>query len=463
MTDEALLLEGGGRPSRSNSSRPDTSSARRQPQAPGQGPSQSRPQPQERQNSFPKFTDSQPRLDPKSRLRKQAVEEESEQVYISPARRKKPAAKPIPAEPEPDLLFGDSKPSSQPSRVPEQPTRPQNKPPPSTSLPTRPAPVKRPIPSVSPSAISNSLRSRQAGTAAFKRGDYAEATTHYTTALGSLPSSHPLTIPLLTNRALSHLKTGNPKEAITDATTTLKFIGPSRGDGETIDLGGEEGVKPMQPYWGKAVMRKAEALEQLERWVEGAEAWRLCVEAGVGGATSITGRNRCQTASQPKPAVSAPAPRKVAPPRPKPSALGDLASDSQNSTEAVNRLRQANAAADKLDDEKFRLADIVDGRVKGWKTGKEANLRALLASLETVLWADAGWKKTGMAELIQPNRVKVVYMKGIAKVHPDKVSPSHSRSCVFDGFRHITPYTLYFNVIPTFRLERGSWSIWPFY
>ena len=49
-------------------------------------------------------------------------------------------------------------------------------------------------------------------------------------------------------------------------------------------------------------------------------------------------------------------------------------------------------------------------------------MRALLSSLETVLWNDSGWKKVGMGEVILPGKVKVVYMKGIAKVHPDKVS-----------------------------------------
>ena len=38
-----------------------------------------------------------------------------------------------------------------------------------------------------------------------------------------------------------------------------------------------------------------------------------------------------------------------------------------------------------------------------------------------VLWEGVGWKKVGMGELIVPSKVKVVYMKGIAKVHPDKV------------------------------------------
>lgn len=58
-----------------------------------------------------------------------------------------------------------------------------------------------------------------------------------------------------------------------------------------------------------------------------------------------------------------------------------------------------------------------------WRDGKQDNLRALLGSLENVLWPESGWKKINMSELILANKVKIQYMKGIAKVHPDKVFP----------------------------------------
>ena len=34
--------------------------------------------------------------------------------------------------------------------------------------------------------------------------------------------------------------------------------------------------------------------------------------------------------------------------------------------------------------------------------------------------------EVGMGELVMPNKVKIIYMKAIAKVHPDKVSPKLS-------------------------------------
>jgi len=48
--------------------------------------------------------------------------------------------------------------------------------------------------------------------------------------------------------------------------------------------------------------------------------------------------------------------------------------------------------------------------------------RALIASLDSVLWEELGWKKVGMHELITDSQLKVRYVRAISKVHPDKVS-----------------------------------------
>ena len=53
--------------------------------------------------------------------------------------------------------------------------------------------------------------------------------------------------------------------------------------------------------------------------------------------------------------------------------------------------------------------------------GKDGNIRALLASLDTVLWEGSGWKKPSMTDLVEPKRVKRAYMMANLVVHPDKV------------------------------------------
>ncbi|KAL8676479.1 MAG: hypothetical protein Q9186_007003 [Xanthomendoza sp. 1 TL-2023] len=439
VTDEALMLESADArlPSR-KASRPkpetDPNASRRQASHRQQSPSslqtyqQDPPHPRFMQQEEPRGSQNA-----RGRLSKQAIEEQTAGAYISPARRQKSAPKPL--APEPDLLFGASEIPSTASLAARTSIPSPQLPLPQTvkaPLPQRPKVPKRNIPPISPSALRSSHTSRQAGTLAFKRGDYAEAATHYSSALAPLPPTHPLSIPLLTNRALSHLKTGDPKNCIADSNTALDLIGPSRGVGEVVDLG-DEGTKDMFTYWDKAMTRQAEALEQLERWADAGSIWKSCVEAGVGGATSIAGRNRCEKftkgPSQKSTISKPPVARK--PPAPKPkltSALEDLSGTTPStsmagadSAEAVSRLRAANLEAERLDDERFALSDKVSERVTRWRSGKEGNLRALLASLDNVLWEGSGWKKVGMGELILANKVKVVYMKGIGKVHPDKL------------------------------------------
>ena len=420
VTDEALMLEADSRPP-PRKYRPKAEGSR-EPSAPLPPPQSSGPPKQS--ISQPKFLQQPTARDPRAKLSRQAIEEEASQAYISPARRKKTTPKAPPTEQEPELLFDSPQSSYQPAPAPSRSNPvPQSVKRPTTALPTRPLPPKRNIPAHSPFALQASTKARQEGTSAFKRGDYALASTLYSTAITTVPSTHPLVLPILTNRALVHLKIGEPKSAIADAKSVLEIIGPSRGASETVDLGGDESVKPMISYWEKAMIRQAEALEQLERWSEAATVWKSCVEAGIGGATSIAGRDRCEKAtavpSQPQPSAA----RKPAAPKPRPkaSAIGDLGPESMQSAEAVSRLRAANAAADRVDDEKFALADVVDSRVKKWRLGKESNLRALLSTLQNVLWEGSGWKEIGMGELLMPGKVKVNYMKGIAKVHPDKV------------------------------------------
>ncbi|KAF2087632.1 hypothetical protein K490DRAFT_41707 [Saccharata proteae CBS 121410] len=274
-------------------------------------------------------------------------------------------------------------------------------------------------------------QSAQAYVKAFKRGDYAAAHAAYTSALSPLPSSHPINIIILCNRALTAIKTGEPKAAIADADSALGIIGPSRGEGERIVLDGIEGEKDMKDFFGKALMRKAEALEHLEKWADAAKVWKEAVEAGVGGAVSISGRNRCDKAvrgesnrgsqSARRPAAAARANQSHRPAAAS-SGLADVAAAGRAAEEAaVQKMRAANAAAEKVEDEKFALSDQVEAKLISWKGGKADNLRALLGSLDTVLWEEAGWKKVGMADLVMPNKVKIVYMKAIGRVHPDKV------------------------------------------
>lgn len=438
MTNEAALLDA----PRERPQKPQRPSASERPvEAPSRGRSPverlpHRPSPQ------PKFTQQAPPpadRRPTSKLSRQDVEEQSAQAYVSPARRKRPTPKPEPAvEPEVDLFSPAPVASSatQQAASASRPTPVSSYSPAPVSV--RPKAPPRNVPSISPSALSTSASHRKKGGEHYKRGDYGAAHEAYTAALTPLPSTHPIAIVVLSNRSLTALKTGDAKVAVADADRALDIIGSGLGVGETIEVGGGENAKDMKEFYGKALMRKAEALEHMEKYSDAAAVWRLAVEAGVGGTVSLRGRDRCEKAARPKPPASsarkaatsssAPRPGKTPPAKSLGNSMQRPTLPSASSGAAVKKLREANAAAEKADDEKFALSDSVDAKLAAWKGGKTDNLRALLQSMDIVLWESAGWKKVGMSDLVMPNKVKIVYMKAIGKVHPDKVSQPNASS-----------------------------------
>lgn len=438
VTDEAMMLEGGGRPARRPESTRERSAESR---TASNGPQRhASPVPRWQQQAPPLAS-----LDPRSRLSKQSVEEQSSQAYVSPARRKKATPQPQPEAPPPaqqfedeDLLFGSSGPSKSQitTALPSRPAAKSTAPPPPAprrspaAIQPKPAAPPRQIPPISAIALQSSTKHRLEGTAHFKRGDYAAAHTSYGASLSAIPSTHPLAILLLCNRALTALKVGEPRQAVSDADAAIALIGPSKGEGESVEVQtsehGPAEKREMRDLYGKALARKAEALEQMEKWADAEKVWQSAVEAGLGGQTAAAGRQRCQKALAPKPPPSVSASTKSAPARPRPTPSAAASAASQKSSEAVQRLRLANQAAEKEGSEKFALADKVDAKIASWRDGKKDNLRALLASLDNVLWEGSGWKKVGLHELVVANKVKIVYMKAIAKCHPDKISTDAS-------------------------------------
>ncbi|KAK9134982.1 hypothetical protein Syun_014312 [Stephania yunnanensis] len=67
------------------------------------------------------------------------------------------------------------------------------------------------------------------------------------------------------------------------------------------------------------------------------------------------------------------------------------------------------------------IAESLDAEIKRWAAGKEGNLRALLSTLQYVLWAGCGWQPVSLTDLITAASVKKVYRKATLCIHPDKV------------------------------------------
>ncbi|KAL1561216.1 J domain-containing protein required for chloroplast accumulation response 1 [Salvia divinorum] len=89
--------------------------------------------------------------------------------------------------------------------------------------------------------------------------------------------------------------------------------------------------------------------------------------------------------------------------------------------EALAEKNQRDLESQFEQEEKRRIAEVLDYDIKRWAAGKEGNIRALLSSLEQILWPESGWRSVSLTDMITSNSVKKVYKKATLYVHPDKV------------------------------------------
>ncbi|EIN11104.1 hypothetical protein PUNSTDRAFT_85670 [Punctularia strigosozonata HHB-11173 SS5] len=396
-------------------------------------------------------------------------------------RRKPQPAQEIERKPEvktDDLLSSDAPTAyvspfrhrSRPKQPAQVATPPQASPP--TTQPLRrsapPTPLQaRNFPTASSSAISTAVRHKDVGASKFKLGQYADAVDAYTRGIDALPSGHILLVQLLNNRALARIKVGDGKAAADDCTAVLTMLNgwdPSREErivkltiqssnssnpasnasgfdaldalnggleasNSSLAKGGTRNIEiDLADGIAKALRRRAEAYEALERWSQAREDWEKL--AGTGWVPSNTrsealrGIGRCKRGEAPPEASSSKAAPKSKP-APKPARPSPRRGPTPPSA-ALQRLQASNAAQDAEENQRAELKDTVDARLLAWKSGKETNLRALIASLDMVLWPELGWQKVGMHELVSPGQVKVRYVKAIAKVHPDKLNVNNT-------------------------------------
>jgi len=337
--------------------------------------------------------------------------------------------------------------------------------------PTPPPTKNRNLPSASPSSLSMALKHKTAGTEQFKLGQYGTATESYTLAINALPAGHLLLLPLYTNRSLARIRTGEYKGAGEDAGLALVIVlgsGPESGGGgldsfdptatssagtdvnaaswnpslepphllaaaqQKLNNGGwqhAQGVGvDLHDGYVKALRRRAEASEGRERWNEALKDWEVLTAGGwIQDAIkkdAARGAARCRKMVDGEtPAVGTSAPTTAPKPRPKPAAKPKPVSVPTAPSAALKSLQATTAQAEADDTLKHQLKDSVDARLAAWRTGKETNIRALLASLDLVLWEELlrGVKVGGLHELVTPAQVKKGYVKSIARVHPDKV------------------------------------------
>lgn len=93
----------------------------------------------------------------------------------------------------------------------------------------------------------------------------------------------------------------------------------------------------------------------------------------------------------------------------------------ERAAKALAEKNQRDIQALKEQEERHRIAETLDIEIKRWAAGKEGNLRALLSTLQYVLWPECGWQPVSLTDLIIGANVKKVYRKATLCIHPDKV------------------------------------------
>ncbi|XP_021301079.1 auxilin-related protein 1 [Herrania umbratica] len=135
--------------------------------------------------------------------------------------------------------------------------------------------------------------------------------------------------------------------------------------------------------------------------------------------------------------TSAPPPSRPPPPRPPRVSKSDTGSFSSTNAKKVNEFssfpnstqyshssqsaRVAGRSSVTSQFDELRIAETLDVEIKRWAAGKEGNLRALLSTLQYVLWPECGWQPVSLTDLITGAAVKKAYRKATLCIHPDKV------------------------------------------
>ncbi|XP_071717807.1 auxilin-related protein 1-like [Rutidosis leptorrhynchoides] len=93
----------------------------------------------------------------------------------------------------------------------------------------------------------------------------------------------------------------------------------------------------------------------------------------------------------------------------------------ERAAKALAEKNQRDMQIQKEQEERQRVSYTLDVEIKRWSAGKEGNLRAMLSTLQYVLWPECGWQPISLTDLITGANVKKAYRKATLCIHPDKV------------------------------------------
>jgi hypothetical protein len=94
----------------------------------------------------------------------------------------------------------------------------------------------------------------------------------------------------------------------------------------------------------------------------------------------------------------------------------------ESQAKALLEVREREERKKKEEAEEDEVRRRLEPTIKQWSEehGKKKQLRALLASLHTILWPGAQWKQVTIGDLLDDKKVKLAFHKASRVVHPDK-------------------------------------------
>lgn len=94
----------------------------------------------------------------------------------------------------------------------------------------------------------------------------------------------------------------------------------------------------------------------------------------------------------------------------------------QSQNKAVDEVRKREESRKREEAEEDEVRRRLEPKIKLWSEeyGKKKQLRALLASLHTILWEGTNWKSISIADVMDDSKCKKFYHKATLVVHPDK-------------------------------------------
>ena len=94
----------------------------------------------------------------------------------------------------------------------------------------------------------------------------------------------------------------------------------------------------------------------------------------------------------------------------------------ESQAKALQKVRDVEAKKKRDEEEEDIVRRKLEPKIKAWSEehGKKKQIRALLATLHTILWPGTKWKQVSIGDLLDDSKVKRSFHKATLVVHPDK-------------------------------------------